>query len=159
MTAEERRQAWKTWLDDMFDWLAQVAAVACNAIYRPSSKAFCKKWAKLASRNYKFDVSYDSERQNHAWKVELYDLWAWDGHFMHQDGHDVRSGFGKTLREAWDDLANSILQHENAKSREEALVKAELESRRDLPRGWLKEIFDGHVQKSKMKTAVLLGSL
>ena len=23
MTAEERRQAWKTWLDDMFDWLSQ----------------------------------------------------------------------------------------------------------------------------------------
>lgn len=54
----------------------------------------------------------------------------------HWTGHDVRSGFGKSKREAWKNMEMAIFAYEYAKTREEVLMKAELRNNRDLQRGW-----------------------
>lgn len=103
-------------------------------------EAFCRKWADIESRDYVFAVRRECIWEK-PWKVEFYDLHRWNGDRCHWNCHDVESGVGLCLKEAWEDMARRIAEYERASSREEALVKAELEAHRELPRGWGREEF------------------
>jgi hypothetical protein len=107
-------------------------------VYHPDTvknKCFCRKWAELSSMKYEFH-----ERRETIWKlpwrVEFYDLHKWAGSYSHWNSHDVEPGEGKTLDEAWRNMAGMIMEYEHAASKEEALLKAEFALRRIRPYGW-----------------------
>lgn len=100
------------------------------------SRLFCERWASIESKEWKFGVDYDSLWRSCPWKVRFYDLHRWNGRLNHWNGHDVGSGFGKSKREAWKSMETAIFAYEHAKTREEALMKAELRNNRDLQKGW-----------------------
>lgn len=102
---------------------------------RRGSEAFCRKWAAIESIDYRFEIRHEPAWKEH-WNVSFYDLHRWGGEFAHWNGHDVGDGNGMSREEAWKDLERRILGYERASSREEALIKAELKSRKSLPRGW-----------------------
>lgn len=108
-------------------------------------RRFCVKWARLSSAEFEF-----RERHETIWEfpycVEFYDLHRWAGEHVHWNGHDVGSGNGKTLNEAWKDMADRIVEYENAASREEAIFKAELKLSRARPRGWGNLEYDAFYQ-------------
>lgn len=101
-----------------------------------SSETFCREWAKLESRDAKFQTRHEDCWVDKPWRVEFYDRHRWDGKDVCWNGHDVGRGQGNTLEDAWRDLETAMLEYSHAKSREEALMKAELNAHADLPRGW-----------------------
>lgn len=101
-----------------------------------SSETFCREWADLESRDAKFCIRHEACWGDKPWRIELYDRHRWNGQDVCWNGHDVGNGKGKTLEDAWRDLETAMLEHSNAKSREEALMKAELNAHAGLPRGW-----------------------
>lgn len=103
---------------------------------KSKDEIFCMEWAKLSTKEYVFDIRFFGYWEKRPWSIEFYDLHKWDGIKIHWNGHDARNGDGTTLEEAWESMTDSILEYEGAKTREEALIKAELEAKRDLPRGW-----------------------
>lgn len=99
-------------------------------------EGFCRQWASYESKEYVFNARYEGCLSK-PYIVEFYDLHRWDGSMSHWNGHDVGNGKGMTLNEAWKDLVKNILGYENATSKEEALMKAELRMNGKLqPRGW-----------------------
>lgn len=103
-----------------------------------ASERFCRRWARLESPEHEFMVRRDRIWEL-PWRVEFCDLHRWDGVRSHWNGHDVGSGEGGTLLEAWDDMAAKIIEYEGASSKEEALLKAELWHRSLRKRGWGEE--------------------
>lgn len=98
-------------------------------------RRFCMKWAGLESSEYEFRIRRDCIWEL-PWRVEFYDLHRWNGEYCHWNGHDVGSGEGNTLGDAWEDMAAKIVEYERASSEDEAMLKAELSLSRARPRGW-----------------------
>lgn len=104
------------------------------------SEAFCRRWADFESKEPIFDIRHEVTWEK-PWRVEFYDLHKWAGERCHWNCHDVGFGEGMTLKEAWKDLEAAVLRYSRAKSRECALVTAELEAHRDLHRGWGNDMY------------------
>ena len=98
-------------------------------------RRFCMRWARLESPEYEFMVRHDRIWKL-QWRVAFCDLHRWNGEYCHWNGHDVGSGEGNTLSEAWEDMAAKIVEYEHASSEDEAMLKAELSLGRTRPRGW-----------------------
>lgn len=122
----------------MIDFIECVFKALKRALHiKSKAEIFCREWAKLSTKEHVFDIRFFTYSWEHQpWSIEFYDLHKWNGEKSHWNGHDVGNGNGTTLEEAWESMANSILEYEGAKTREEALMKAELEAKRYLPRGW-----------------------
>ena len=103
---------------------------------KTDSEKFCHQWAELESIEFTFWIRHEPNWGDKSWRVDFYDKHRWNGEECHWNGHDVGCGEGKTLEDAWKDLEMAIFEYSHAKSREEALVKAELDAHRYLPRGW-----------------------
>lgn len=119
---------------------------------KTDSETFCRKWTDIESNDVKFWTRYQGMWGDKPWRVEFYDLHRWNGKTVHWNGHDVGYGSGKTLEDAWRDLEMAILEHSHAKSREEALVKAELDAHRDLPRGWGSKEYAAYYGHAKLQS-------
>lgn len=104
------------------------------------SEVFCRKWADLELKEPVFDIRHEVTWKK-PWSIEFYDLHKWAGKCCHWNCHDVGFGEGTTLKEAWKDLEAAVLRYSRAKSREGALVTAELEAHRDFRRGWGNDIY------------------
>ena len=99
------------------------------------SEDFCRALADIESRDYVFEVRHEDGWVK-PYRVEFYDLHRWNGQNIHWNCHDIGSGEGMTLEDAWRDMEKTMLEYEHARSREEAFINYELKARRDLPRGW-----------------------
>lgn len=110
--------------------------LACmSSCVAKDSKDFCRKLANIESRDYVFEVRHEDVWMK-PYRVEFYDLHRWNGQKIHWNCHDIGSGEGITLEDAWRDMEKTMLEYEHARSREEAVINYELKARRDLPRGW-----------------------
>ena len=117
---------------------------------KTDSETFCRKWAEIESKDTKFWTRYESYWGDKPWRVEFYDRHRWNGEDICWNGYDVGYGQGKTLEDAWRDLEMAMLEYSCAKSREEALMKAELNAHADLPRGWGHKEYAAYYQRNWM---------
>ena len=111
-------------------------------------KCFCRRWAELESADYEFRERCETVWKL-PWRVEFYDLHRWNGVYTHWNCHDVEHGEGMTLADAWKGMADAIMEYENAASKEEALLKAELAYRRVLSRGWGKAEYAAYYRHAR----------
>lgn len=127
--------------------LIECAIKALKRVLHIKSKdeIFCREWAKLSTKEHVFDIKFYTYS---SWSIKFYDLHKWNGYKSHWNNHDVKCGNGKTLKEAWKSLSNNILEYECVNSKEEALIKAELEMKRNWPRGWAYKAFEQYYYES-----------